>query len=94
MKSRSKETATTIGARRVENRAGSKAGNATFDERDAGEVTSGEQVLSQDAPTHREIELRAYEIYLSKGAFDGRALDDWLRAERDLLDETTGNSAN
>lgn len=32
------------------------------------------------------IGLRAYEIYLSRGATDGRALDDWLQAERELTE--------
>lgn len=30
------------------------------------------------------IALRAYEIYLSRGAADGTAMDDWLTAEREL----------
>ena len=32
----------------------------------------------------REIERRAYEIYLERGEQPGRDLDDWLQAEREL----------
>ena len=31
-----------------------------------------------------EIERRAYQIYLARGATDGHALEDWVRAEREL----------
>jgi Protein of unknown function (DUF2934) len=33
------------------------------------------------------IELRAYQIYLGRGAAHGRDLDDWLQAERQVLEE-------
>lgn len=36
------------------------------------------------SPTREEIQCRAHEIYLSRGATVGRELDDWLQAERDL----------
>jgi hypothetical protein len=32
-----------------------------------------------------KIESRAYEIYLRRGATHGRALDDWLSAEQEVL---------
>jgi len=31
-----------------------------------------------------EIERRAYELYLERGGQDGHAVDDWIRAEREL----------
>ena|SRR5438105_1063112 len=31
-----------------------------------------------------EIRIRAHEIYLSRGAFDGNHLDDWFEAERQV----------
>jgi hypothetical protein len=37
------------------------------------------------APTHEEIALRAYEIYLERAGAPGDALEDWTRAERELL---------
>ncbi len=32
----------------------------------------------------REIERRAYELYLERGGEDGHDVDDWIRAEREL----------
>lgn len=38
-----------------------------------------------DAPDHRDrIAMRAYELYLARGAADGRDFDDWLAAEREI----------
>jgi hypothetical protein len=39
--------------------------------------------LSQ--PTQEEIALRAYQIYLERGGTPGNELEDWTRAERELL---------
>lgn len=39
---------------------------------------------AKSAPTHEEIALRAYEIYLERGGARGDALQDWTRAEREL----------
>src|SRR6266571_293265 len=39
-------------------------------------------------PTTEEIALRAYHIYLERGDAPGDALEDWTRAERELLQET------
>jgi hypothetical protein len=36
------------------------------------------------APSHEEIRRRAYEIYLERDGLPGDALDDWLRAGREL----------
>lgn len=33
------------------------------------------------------VRMRAYEIYLSRGAGDGDALSDWLQAEREVSEE-------
>jgi Protein of unknown function (DUF2934) len=38
-------------------------------------------------PTHEEIASRAYEIYLERGGAPGDALQDWTRAERELLEK-------
>ena len=35
-------------------------------------------------PASEEIKIRAYEIYLARGASHGADLDDWLQAEREL----------
>jgi hypothetical protein len=36
-------------------------------------------------PTTEEIALRAYHIYLERGGSPGDPLEDWTRAERELL---------
>jgi len=40
--------------------------------------------LTFNGPTLAQIERRAYEIYLERGGLDGRDLEDWLEAERQL----------
>ena len=36
------------------------------------------------APDRDRIAMRAYELYLARGAEGGSAMDDWLTAEREL----------
>lgn len=43
-------------------------------------------------PTHEEVQRRAYEIYLSQGGTDGRDLDNWLQAERELSQAKGGTT--
>jgi hypothetical protein len=38
-------------------------------------------------PTAEAIALRAYQIYLERGGAPGNALEDWTRAERELLEK-------
>ena len=38
-------------------------------------------------PTTEEIALRAYHIYLERNGAPGNPLDDWTRAERELLEK-------
>lgn len=38
-------------------------------------------------PTHEEIALRAYHIYLERGAAPGNEMEDWTRAERELIED-------
>ena len=40
------------------------------------------------APTHDEIALRAYHIYLQRNGAPGNPFEDWKRAEEELLAET------
>jgi len=35
---------------------------------------------------HEQIEARAHEIYLTRGAEPGHELDDWLQAEREIME--------
>lgn len=39
-------------------------------------------------PTTEEIALRAYQIYLERDGAPGNALEDWTRAERELLENS------
>lgn len=36
----------------------------------------------------QKIELRAYEIYLERNGAPGNPLEDWVRAEREILQKT------
>lgn len=45
--------------------------------------------VAKTAPTHEEIALRAYEIYLERGGAPGDALEDWMRAERELMEKSS-----
>jgi len=38
-------------------------------------------------PTHEEIAARAYEIFLKRGSAPGREIEDWLEAEKELIDK-------
>ena len=40
------------------------------------------------APTHDEIALRAYLIFLQRHGAPGNPSEDWIRAERELLEES------
>lgn len=44
---------------------------------------------AKSAPTHEEIAQRAYEIYLERGGAPGHALEDWTRAERELMEKNS-----
>jgi hypothetical protein len=35
-------------------------------------------------PTHEAIAIRAYQLFLQRGAGHGQDFDDWLAAEREL----------
>ena len=51
--------------------------------------TAKKSASAKSAPTHEEVALRAYEIYLERGGTPGDALADWTRAERELLDKNS-----
>lgn len=57
--------------------------------RSAAEITR-----SKPAPAKPDVEairLRAYHIFLARGGTHGSALEDWLAAERQLIEETRAN---
>jgi len=39
------------------------------------------------APTREEIELRACQIYVERGGAHGQDVEDWLQAERELVEK-------
>lgn len=45
----------------------------------------GRSRTAKKPATHEQIQLRAYEIYLERNCTQGNPLDDWVRAERELL---------
>lgn len=49
--------------------------------------------IEQAYPTKKQIEARAFELYLQRGCEAGHDLEDWLTAEKQLKQERTkGNS--
>jgi hypothetical protein len=52
-----------------------------------GTVRSRGAAQTAEWPTEDEIRLRAYDIYMRRGGAHGQALNDWLRAEQELLAE-------
>jgi hypothetical protein len=40
------------------------------------------------APTHEQIALRAYELYLARGQMPGHEAEDWLEAEKQLSERS------
>jgi hypothetical protein len=46
----------------------------------------GEQLSTRRNPIVQDIEARAYQIYIGRGAAHGNDLDDWLQAERQVLE--------
>lgn len=48
--------------------------------------TAGNESSRPTGAILEEIRSRAYDIYVKRGRLHGRELDDWLQAERELLD--------
>ena len=42
--------------------------------------------ITKIAPTLEQIQVRAYEIYLERQGAPGSQIEDWLQAERELLE--------
>jgi len=56
-------------------------------------VTDGQRGTRKN-PIAEDIELRAYHIYLQRGGAHGRELEDWLQAERQVLEELKRDKAS
>jgi hypothetical protein len=50
-------------------------------------------VTSEPQELEHEIRLRAQELYEARGRKDGHALDDWLRAEAEIMQKKAGTIA-
>ena len=48
---------------------------------------------SRDLELEDQIRHRAYELYEARGREDGRELDDWLRAEAEIMQKKSGTIA-
>lgn len=46
------------------------------------------RAAKKNVPTHDDIALRAYHIYLQRNGAPGNPAEDWARAERELLEES------
>jgi len=46
--------------------------------------TLDDQTVGLNEPATKEIERRAYELYLARGEVHGYDQDDWLKAEREF----------
>ena len=55
--------------------------------RDASSPTTKKTKKTKTLPTQEEIALRAYHIFLERGSTPGDAMEDWLRAERELTEQ-------
>jgi hypothetical protein len=44
-------------------------------------------------PITESIANRAYEVFLARGGEHGRALDDWLKAEEEVLEDIKRRTA-
>jgi hypothetical protein len=53
------------------------------------EVAQSEETRPQplNSPSLDEIQRRAYEIHIDRGGPHGHDLDDWLQAERELMEK-------
>jgi hypothetical protein len=40
---------------------------------------------AKSGPKREEVQLRAYQIYLERGGAPGNEFEDWMQAERELI---------
>jgi len=60
------------------------------------ETPRGQSDFSGDEhlPPQEQIEKRAYELWLEGGCRHGNDLDDWLQAEREVLEQRAATSSS
>ena len=44
-------------------------------------------------PTRTDIEQRAYQLYLQREKAEGRALEDWIQAEKEVKEDFARNKS-
>ena len=49
--------------------------------------SKGNPEITEIPELHSRVELRAYQLFEKRGHAHGRDLDDWFRAEREILGE-------
>jgi Protein of unknown function (DUF2934) len=52
---------------------------------DLPETEDPEVAVQREPPAQEEIARRAYELYLERGGQDGHDVEDWMRAEAELV---------
>jgi hypothetical protein len=55
--------------------------------RESSSPTEQKTRVAKNQPTPEEIALRAYHIFLGRAGTPGNELEDWIAAERQLVDE-------
>jgi Protein of unknown function (DUF2934) len=50
-------------------------------------------VTSEPQELEHQIRLRAYELYQARGREDGHELEDWFRAEAEIMQKKAGTIA-
>jgi hypothetical protein len=46
------------------------------------------KMIDHKVPRNEEIQQRAYELYVARGGEDGRDVEDWLAAEKELTESS------
>lgn len=54
--------------------------------RESSSPTMEKTRVAKNQPTQEQIALRAYQIFLERGATPGNEFEDWVEAERQLLE--------
>ena len=74
--------------------AGSTSEAMTIDSTDTNQPGAAleEAELLLESTHEQEIRIRAYEIYLQRGAESGDDAQDWFQAERELTKESSNNT--
>jgi Protein of unknown function (DUF2934) len=57
-----------------------------------GSATHSKSPSTKKLTPQQKIQMRAYEIYLERNGAPGNPLEDWVRAEREVLQKTRKNT--